>query len=142
MPDEKLSTVYNGIDAEFWDASKTDAELTSRIRAELGLEKAFSTLYFGRPGVSKGLEYFLEAIPLVCQKISNFKAVCIVSGDDRERVALMKRKIAELGVADRVVWKGAVPYGELREYLMAADSVVVPSIVEGFGFSAAEACSL
>ncbi len=58
--------------------------------------------------------------------------MCIVSGDDAERVAVMKRKIAELGIADRVAWKGAVPYGELREYLMAADSVIVPSLVEGF----------
>lgn len=33
-------------------------------------------------------------------------------------------------------------YAELREYVSAVDAVVVPSLVEGFGFSAAETCSL
>lgn len=33
-------------------------------------------------------------------------------------------------------------YVQLREYLSSVDTVVVPSLVEGFGFSAAETCAL
>ncbi len=42
----------------------------------------------------------------------------------------------------RVEWIPGVKYSLLPDYLSTADVVVVPSLVEGFGFSAAEACSL
>lgn len=41
-----------------------------------------------------------------------------------------------------MVWIPGVKYAELRNYVSAVDTVIVPSLVEGFGFSAAETCAL
>lgn len=78
-PDEKLATVYNGVDTDFWNASQVDSARVAELRAKLGLEGKKSVLYFGRPGVSKGLEYVIEAIPEVLESVRNFHAVLIVS---------------------------------------------------------------
>ena len=50
--------------------------------------------------------------------------------------------VERLGVADKVVWIPGVKYSELRNYVSAVDTVIVPSLVEGFGFSAAETCAM
>jgi glycosyltransferase involved in cell wall biosynthesis len=47
-----------------------------------------------------------------------------------------------LGVSPHVTWIPGVKYAELREYVSAVNAVVVPSLVEGFGFSAAETCAI
>jgi glycosyltransferase involved in cell wall biosynthesis len=74
-----LATVYNGVDAEFWNASNVDSGRVGDLRAKLGIEDKKSILYFGRPGVSKGLEYVIEAIPKVLKSVPDFHAVLIVS---------------------------------------------------------------
>lgn len=114
----------------------------AELRQELGLEGTYSVLYFGRPGISKGLEYLIDALPMAAREIPNLKAVLIVSGDDKERSDSMRNKIRETGMENRIVWIPGVKYVELREHLSAVDAVVVPSLVEGFGFSAAETCAL
>lgn len=95
LPDEKLATVYNGVDLDFWNASQVDAARVAEIRKELGIEDCPSALYFGRPGVSKGLEFVVGAIPAIASEIPNFKAVLIVSGDEKERSDFIKSKISE-----------------------------------------------
>lgn len=48
LPDDKLVTVYNGIDADFWNASAVKAGRVAELRRGLGIEKSYSALYFGR----------------------------------------------------------------------------------------------
>lgn len=81
-------------------------------------------------------------MPLIIEEIPNFKAVLIVSEDGEGRAEALRKEIGRLGVQDRVVWIPGVKYATLREYVAACDTVVVPSLVEGFGFSAAETCAL
>ena len=47
-----------------------------------------------------------------------------------------------LDIKDDVVLSKSVPYNFLPEQIMASDCVVVPSLSEGFGFSAVEACAM
>ncbi len=54
----------------------------------------------------------------------------------------MRAKLDSLGVSAHVTWIPGVKYAELREYVSAVNAVVVPSLVEGFGFSAAETCAI
>lgn len=95
LPDSKLATVYNGVDTDFWNASQVDADRVAELRRELGIDGCPSALYFGRPGVSKGLEYVVGAIPEIVSKIPDFKAVLIVSGDEKDRSDFIKSKVEE-----------------------------------------------
>jgi glycosyltransferase involved in cell wall biosynthesis len=140
--DKKLSTVYNGIDYKRWDKNNFKVKDIKKIQEKYNLNKSFSWLYFWRPGISKGLEYFIFALPGIVKKIKNFKAVLIVSENDKKRVAFIKSLICDLKVEEFVEWVSSVDNKELGNYILACDFVVVPSLVEWFGFSAAETCAL
>ena len=47
-----------------------------------------------------------------------------------------------LHLQDAVILHEPVPPEELPDYVYCADTVVVPSLSEGFGFAAAEACAM
>ncbi len=138
---KKAVTIYNGVDYEWWDSRKYNGQV---IRKRYGLKKNFICLFNGRPGMSKGLEYLIKAMPLICRKIPSVKLLALVSRDKAyaTRYDEMVELIEELKMKDRTLILDSVPYKELPEYVKAADCVVVPSLAEGFGFAAAEGCAL
>jgi len=138
---EKVTFVYNGVDYSHWNPKKYDR---SKMRKMLGLEKNFVYIFSGRPGISKGLEYLIKAVPLISLKIPNSKLLAIVSKDKayKKRYDHILRLIKQLKIEDNVIIHDPVHYKELPGYIRSADCVVVPSLAEGFGFAAAEACAM
>lgn len=136
-----IRVIYCGVDYKHWNPKKHNGK---KIRKQLGLEKDWIYLFTGRPGVSKGLEYLLKAVPMISRTIPNAKLLAIVSRDKAydKIYAKMLKIIKELGIKDKVIMHNPVPYKELPSYVKAADCVVVPSLAEGFGFAAAEACAM
>lgn len=61
-----------------------------------------------------------------------------VIGDGPERPALA-RLAAELGVDDRIEWRGQLPHAEALEAAREADLFVMPSVDEAFGVAYVEA---
>ncbi len=135
----KCVTIYNGVDYELFNPSHADG---TRIRKKLGFGDDFIYLYFGRPGISKGLEYLIQAVPLISSSIPKSKLLLILSKDPQVRYTNIISMIKELAIENRVVLLEPVPRNELPSYIAAVGCVVVPSISEGFGFSAAEACAM
>jgi glycosyltransferase involved in cell wall biosynthesis len=132
LPDpSRATTVYNAVDHAFWDPSQHRAR---------ELPGAFTYLYFGRPGVSKGVEYLLDAAEIVRRARPDSRLVLILSREPERQYRRMLKRLPALG--DHVVLVDSVPRDELPSYLLGADVVVVPSISEGFGYSAVEAASL
>lgn len=138
---EKTQVVYNGVDYNHWNPKKYNG---NKIRKKLGLEKNFVYIFTGRPGVSKGIEYLIKAVPLISKDIPNSKLLTILSRDPqyKKRYRYIINLIKKLGIEDKVIIHDPVPHKELPNYLKAADCVVVPSLAEGFGFAAAEACAM
>jgi len=141
VPKGKISVVYNSVDYSHWDPVKFDGSL---VRNDLGVDDKFVCLFFGRPGKNKGLKYLIEAVPRISSRIKNFVLLAIVSDSV---VTLGARNAAvdlcrKLGVSDKVIFKKSVSYSVLPGFVRGADCVVVPSLTEGFGFSAVEACAM
>ncbi len=138
---ERTVTVYNGVDYNFWNPKKYDGKI---VRKQYGLEENFVCLFNGRPGMSKGLEYLIKAMPLICRKIPSAKLLALVSRDKAytKRYDYIMELIEKLKLKDKVLMLNSVPYKELPNYVKAADCAVVPSLAEGFGFTAAESCAL
>jgi len=141
VKENKTDVVYNGVDYAHWDPKKYNGE---RIRKKFGLENMFVYLFSGRPGISKGLEYLLKAVPLISDKIANAKLFAIVSKDKAysKRYRYILKLIKRLGIEDKVIVHEPVNYKELPNFIKMADCIVVPSLSEGFGFAAAEACAM
>ena len=138
---DKSVTVYNGLDYKQWNPISYDRE---KYRKKLKAGKDFIYMFTGRPGVSKGLEYLIKAVPKITDSIPNDRLIAIVSRDRayKKRYDMIVNLIKKLGVKDKVVLHDPVAYDLLPNYIKAADCVVVPSLAEGFGFAAAEACAM
>jgi len=138
IEDEKILVIYNGID-EAMVASMSDA---AAKRRELGLGNDFVYMFYGRPGISKGLEYLIQATPTILERIPNSRLLLILANEPRNRYHSIKAMIKDLAVDNKIIMLDPVPRNELPGYIAAADCVVVPSLSEGFGFTVAESCAL
>lgn len=137
----KAKVVYDAVDYEFFNPRLYNG---SKIRKKLGLKGEFVYMFYGRPGISKGLEFLIKAVPLVAQKIPNSKLLAVVSKDKAylKRRGYILKLIKELGISNKIILLEPVQRKELPNYIMASNCVVVPSLTEGFGFTAAESCAL
>ncbi len=132
LPDpSRATTIHNAVDHAFWDPARHRAR---------ELPGAFPYLYFGRPGVSKGVEYLLDAAEIVRRERPDSRLVMILSREPHRQYRRMLARIAKLG--EHVVLIDSVPRNDLPSYLLGANVVVVPSLSEGFGYSAIEAACL
>lgn len=104
-------------------------------------------LYFGRPGQSKGIFVYLEAIKMLLKKydkkcFDNVKFCFLLSNDPIKQRNMFINQ-CEINNLDEIVRvKPSVKRKDLFKCISDSDIVVIPSITEGFGFSAVEACML
>ena len=139
----KCRVIYNGLDYDFWDPQRYTKDKL-HIRESFKLKDNFVYLFYGRPGISKGLEFLIRAVPLIKQKIPNSKLLAIVSRDKayEKQYDKMIKLIKILGIQDDVILHNPVPREDLPYFIKSADCVIVPSLTEGFGFNVAESCAL
>lgn len=141
IPEGRIRTIYPGFDPAFFNPNGIDGDT---IRKQHDLGDAFICFSWGRPGVSKGHEYFLRAVPSIVKKIPRAKLILMLSNRDTyaKRHRYLIRSIQKLGIGDRVLLVEPAPREVLRQYLKAADCVVIPSLAEGFGYAVLEACAM
>ena len=138
---KKINVIYNGIDYDFWQFNQAKRDETRR---RLALDGKFLFLFTGRPGRSKGLMVLLEAFKALHANHSQAHLLAIVSDNAavaHERAAVAKW-ISTNGMDSCITMLTPVPYNDLPSYVSCADTVVIPSFSEGFGYAAAEACAL
>ena len=71
-------------------------------------------LYQGAVNVGRGIEWMIEAMPL----LDNFVFYVIGDGDILKE---LKAKVKEMGLTDRIIFTGKVPFEKLPEYTVHAD---------------------
>ena len=132
-------TIYNAVDYKHFNHKKHSKKA---IRQKHDVDDNFLVLTYGRPGPSKGIEYAIKSVPLI--NVPRLKYMFILSKNKQYvmRLRKLKRLIRKLNVQRKVILLEPVPHKELPKYVRAADCVVVPSLAEGFGYTAAEASAL
>jgi glycosyltransferase involved in cell wall biosynthesis len=134
-----IDVIYNGIDTDTFDPRRVEPDW---MKTELGLEDQFVYTYFGRPGPFKGVEYLVRAVPRIRAEADDATLLLILSHEPQERYEALLETIDRLGIEDAVRVIDPVERSMLPQYVGGSDCVVVPSLSEGFGFTAAEACAL
>ncbi len=137
--DKKMEVIYPGVDQNLFSYNIKGRE---EIRKELGLEEKFVYLYFGRPGVFKGVDFLLKAVPLISKKIPNSKLLLILSKEPTYRYKEVKSLIDKLSIENSLILLEEKEHDVIPKYISGADCVVIPSLTEGFGFTCAESCSI
>ena len=102
-------------------------------------------LYYGRPGQTKGIYVYQEAIRSLQKRGVDLTDIrfCFILG--AEPVKLRKKFIDSInryGLSDKVLIRDSLGREDLCRCITQTDYVVVPSVTEGFGLSALEACQL
>ncbi len=138
---DRIDVVYPPVDYDFWEAGRYSAR---PLRQELGLEPDCRiALFFGRPGVSKGVDALLAAADELAKDPSQpMHCVLLLAREPAAGLAAAERFVASHGLRAHVSILESVPRAELPSYLLAASCVVIPSLSEGFGYSAVEAATL
>jgi len=139
LKSERLVVIHCGVDYELFDPGRYDH---LKVKKELGLSHRFVYMSYGRAGISKGIEYLVEAVPLISRRIPNSKLLLILASDPKHRYEYIIRLIEKLRLNEHIVLKNQLSREGLVKHIAASDCVVVPSLTEGFGLIAAEACAM
>jgi len=101
-------------------------------------------LYFGRPGKTKGIFTLLEAVKLINIRKQEFqyRFLLILSNDPLSERKKITQFIRKYNLGKLVLVVDSVPKKELNGYISNSYCCIVPSLTEGFGYSAAEVCAL
>jgi glycosyltransferase involved in cell wall biosynthesis len=137
-PEDKISTIYHGVDSSLFYPRPVNMSLRKSIAGDA----PFVYLYFGRPGGSKGLPYLIKAVPAIKRAIPGSKLVLILSRETKAEYRRARLLIDAVNTDDSIMVLDPVPLEKLPDYITIADAVIIPSLSEGFGFSAVESCML
>lgn len=95
-------------------------------------------IFVGRITLQKGPDYFIYAARRVLDFMPNTKFIIVGDGDMK---GFIMNKIAEMGMADKVLFAGFLRGKEIEKIYKMADLYVMPSVSEPFGLTALEALS-
>ena len=131
VPSEKIELVRSGLDLSvFSSASRRD-----ELRSEFGVTAdQHLIVYMGRLRTVKGVEFGIRAFATALEQLPNIRMVLAGEGDQRNFLGSL---VSELGISEQVEFLGV--RNDVPELLGAADSVLMPSLTEGFPRTAIEA---
>jgi len=115
---DKITALRNGVDLKFFHPGDRE-----QIRQQLNIAGQ-TLLSVGYLIERKGHHLVIEALP-------SLPGVRLYIAGEGEMSARLQRLAAELGVADRVIFLGALDRTSLRRYMVAADALVLASSREG-----------
>jgi len=138
---KKVIVSYPILDTKYWDRNKYKK---NTIRERYGLKKdQFIYLYFGRSGISKGPEYLIDAVSKISSKIEKSKLLMVLSPHPKKRYCYLVNLIKRINSDDqKIILVPPLSNKDLPKYILSSNCVVVPSLTEGYGYSALEACLL
>ena len=123
-----IMRIYNGLDYEEFTLSNQG-------------ERQRRFLFYGRLGVSKGVDILLKSISLIKDK-KDFEFHFILSETATPFMQTIEQIIADEGISSLVKFIPTLPFEDLKSYIQASYAVIIPSYSEGFCFAAAETMAL
>ena len=128
---DKIEVIPPGLDLD----SFTGTENRSKVRQEIGVsDNDHLVLFVGRLRPVKGPEYGIRAFAKALGETPNLHMALAGEGELREHLEAL---VGELGIQSNTTFLGARK--DLPDVLSAADSILMPSLTEGFPRVANEA---
>ena len=136
---ERISLIYNGIDyseLERITASQNSVELVSDN------SEKYRFIYFGRLGISKGLDILLDGIQLLKESGGQFNFQLVIPSEPQGFHNTILDLIKEKEISDCVQVASDLEWNTLVKNISNSDAVVIPSYSEGFCFTAVESMGI
>ena len=140
-PEQKISVVWNGVDANVYNPDKCKPEEVKAVRNRYNVSEEENMLLFvGRLTWVKGVRNLIQAMPLILRDHPNTKLVILGRGEEQKDI---EELINRLGLSNRVYYRFEfIPENERILHYAAADLCVFPSIYEPFGIVSLEAMAM
>ena len=133
---KKVSLIYEAVDHDIFKPGDRDAARAHV--AQFGVSRPF-VLFVSSLWRYKNADGLLRAWKLVRHELAGRQLVILGAERDEKYSAELHELVAELGIADDVVFVGGVPNEETAHFYRAADLLAYPSFNETFGLPILEA---
>lgn len=141
VPADKVHMIYMCSGTDDFDSIQDNRQELCEFAGIDKTETIF--LYFGRPGQSKGIFVYLNAIKLIDPKLAKkAKFIFILAKEPHGERQRFLQQVQKENLGSLIVVRDSQPRAKLLEYIKSSDFVVIPSITEGFGFTTVESCLL
>lgn len=132
-----VNVIPNSVDLETYAPGVVTPGQCAALRERLGIPQgAFAACFCGRIGKEKGIDNLIRLWKNQTGEQPDMFLLIIGNGPFREEVAELA---AELGLADRVIFTGAVPHDDMPPYYAACDIYATASLSEMYSISMLEA---
>ena len=135
LPEEKIKVIYLAADSRFRLIDKEKA--WNFLKKEYSYSNDF-ILYLGGFSPRKNVDGLLEAYRRICRELPGYYDLVLL-GASKDSHYELKKKTEGMGIRDRVVFAGYVPYEHLPYFYNCSSLFVYPSLYEGFGLPPLEA---
>jgi len=136
VPGERVTTVPLGVDLDRF-RPPTPGEIAA-VRARHGLPGRF-LLHVGGFSPIKNTERLAAAFARVCREPALAGVGLVFAGKRNWQYRATLAAVQRLGIADRVTFTGYFPEEDLPALYGAAEALLYPSLIEGFGLPVLEA---
>lgn len=117
---ERITVVANAVDPS---AFSSGAQPDPALRARLGLEGRTVIGFVGSFYAYEGLDLLIEAATTLAPRYQDLR-ILLVGGGPQE--SALRKLAADRGIADRVIFAGRVPHGDVPRYYELADALAYP----------------
>ena len=131
VPPDKIEIVKSGLDLDKFGKTETRNDIRDAI--DVGAENHL-VLYVGRLRRVKGVEYGIKAFAKAYEQRPRLRLALAGEGEQHDYLVDLTK---DLGIDNQVTFFGV--RNDLAELMSAADSVILPSLNEGFPRTAIEA---
>ncbi|NOR86605.1 MAG: glycosyltransferase [Bacteroidales bacterium] len=130
IPSHKVHRIYNGINREDYEV------------AEIQKPDNFTFSYFGRLGVSKGLDIILPAAKEFISQHPQSVFKCIIPQTPQAFYKKVLSDIEKLDFGENILILHHLSFDDLKKEIRSSNCILIPSYSEGFCFAAVETTAL
>lgn len=128
VPEDKIVVIPNGANTELFKPMDTD-----QARRQVNLaQPGHLVVFVGDLVAWQGVDYLIKSIPYVVKEFP--EARFLIVGDGMMRQELVELA-GQVGVSDKIIFTGMVPYQKVPLYINASDVCVLPKKPLKSGYS-------
>ena len=121
IPEGKIVVIENGANTELFKPMDT---MEARKRSNLNQDRDY-VCFVGVLNQWQGVEYLIGAMPRILEKCPATRLLIIGDGQMREQLIALAE---QLGLSDKVIFTGMVPYQTVPLYINASDVCATPFV--------------